>query len=51
MNECTAVIEWEAHIVKNLKIKMLIDIDILMLKSIIMNMFKWIATIDSYDSI
>ncbi len=37
MNRCTAVIEWKAYIVENFKTKMLIDIDILMLKLIIMN--------------
>lgn len=51
MNRHITVIEWETYIVKNLKTKMLIDIDILTLKFIIMNMFKQIAIINSCNDI
>lgn len=39
-DDCIIVILWEIHIVENLKIKMLVDMNILISEDIIMNLSK-----------
>ena len=46
-NSHTAVILWEIYIVNDLCAKMLVNINILVFKDIIMNLFRKIAVVDS----
>ena len=49
--DCTAIIEWEIHIIKNLKIKMLLNMNILTPEDITMNLFRKVIIIGSCSNV
>ena len=50
-SDCTAVVSQEIHIVKNLKAKLLISMNILVSEDIIMNLLRKFTIIGSCDNI
>ena len=49
--DCTVIIEWEIHIIEDLKTKMLVNMNILVTEDIIMNLLWKIAVITSCENI